>query len=319
VRTPLIGARRGKVQEDGIDEMSIDISKVNIKIEEVQPTVCIEEETQHVVNTPSGNLATYVIRNDPQLPTIITYHDIGFNHTSSFSEALNYPSTAKLLKHFRIIHIDAPGQSPDELAQVHFPTIEQLATQITSITQFYKVRSFIGLGAGAGGDVLLRYALSHKDVEGLILLGTSLHRGGWGDWASSISSAIFGVNIRKSLASRYFTWQATYDHPELVAKFNAQLDKMNITNVTSFLRSYESRSDISASVKNLQFKVLLFVGRNATNWEGIVLNTQAYFNHLHMSTVEIDQCGNLIQWEQPEVLTQPIDLFLKGLGYIYFD
>ena len=74
--------------------------------------------------------------------------------TSHFSGRL-------VARSFCLYHVDAPGQeagAADMPADYVYPDFDQLAGIVGVVLDHFAIRRCIGLGAGAGGDLLLRYA-----------------------------------------------------------------------------------------------------------------------------------------------------------------
>ena len=117
---------------------------------------------------------------------IVTFHDIGQNHTSAFLGFFNFNETRPLLDNFCIYHIDAPGQEEDseELPEEYsYPTMDELSDMVGEIVSHFGIKRFIGFGVGAGANILSRYALwNHTKVEALVLVELVASNGGWIDW-----------------------------------------------------------------------------------------------------------------------------------------
>lgn len=82
-------------------------------------------------------------------PVILTYHDIGLNHVSNFQAFFNFVDMKLLLQSFAVLHINAPGQeegAPQLPDNFTYPTMDQLAEQISAVCKYYGIRNFIGLG-----------------------------------------------------------------------------------------------------------------------------------------------------------------------------
>lgn len=62
-----------------------------------------------------------------------------------------------------IVHVDAPGHEDgcDPLKESFTMSLEMLAQQLNTVVVEVGVDKFIGLGVGAGSNVLLRYASIH--------------------------------------------------------------------------------------------------------------------------------------------------------------
>ena len=119
-------------------------------------------------------------------PAIITFHDIGQNHVSAFQSFLNCTEMAPILQYFTIYHIDAPGQQEGavQLPETFlYPSIDDLAEMVSDVVTHFKLRSFVGLGIGAGASILCRYGLKYpKLVDGLLLVNCFSGKSGWVEW-----------------------------------------------------------------------------------------------------------------------------------------
>ena len=119
-------------------------------------------------------------------PAIITFHDIGQNHVSAFQSFLNCTEMAPILKYFTIYHIDAPGQQEGAVQfpeTFQYPSIDELAELVCDVVAHFKLKSFVGLGIGAGASVLCRYGLKYpKLVDGLVLINCFSGKSGWVEW-----------------------------------------------------------------------------------------------------------------------------------------
>ena len=68
---------------------------------------------------------------------------------------------AGVLRLFSVIHIDAPGQedSAPDLSDTTTMTFESLTSQIDQVLEHFGKKCFLGFGVGAGGAILLNYAV----------------------------------------------------------------------------------------------------------------------------------------------------------------
>ena len=119
-------------------------------------------------------------------PAILTFHDIGQNHVSAFQSFLNCAEMAPILQYFTIYHIDAPGQHEGavQLPETFtYPSIDELAEMVPDVVTHFKLKSFVGLGIGAGASILCRYGLKYpKLVDGLMLVNCFSGKSGWVEW-----------------------------------------------------------------------------------------------------------------------------------------
>lgn len=167
------------------------VSLTSIDIHESEAKVFDDHEafisllSEHDVQTSRGKLRVSRQGKDSK-PAIITFHDIGQNHTSAFLGFFNFNETRPLLDHFCIYHIDAPGQeenSEDLPEEYLYPTMDELSDMVGEVVDFFDIKRFIGFGVGAGANILSRYALWHPTrVEALVLVELVASNGGWIEW-----------------------------------------------------------------------------------------------------------------------------------------
>lgn len=119
-------------------------------------------------------------------PAIVTFHDIGQNHVSAFQSFLNCSAMAPILQYFTIYHLDAPGQQEGAVQlpeTFQYPSIDDLAEMVADVVTHFELKSFVGLGIGAGASVLCRYGLKYpKLVDGLLLINCFSGKSGWVEW-----------------------------------------------------------------------------------------------------------------------------------------
>ena len=167
------------------------VSLTSVDVQESEPRVFDNHEafnsllSEHDVETSRGKVRVSRQGKDKK-PAIITFHDIGQNHTSAFLGFFNFTENRPLLDHFCIYHIDAPGQEEDSdnlPEEYQFPTLDELSDMVGEVVHFFGLKRFIGFGVGAGANILSRYALWHPTkVEALVLVELVASNGGWIEW-----------------------------------------------------------------------------------------------------------------------------------------
>lgn len=167
------------------------VSLTSVDVQESEPRVFDNHEafnsllSEHDVETSRGKVRVSRQGKDKK-PAIVTFHDIGQNHTSAFLGFFNFTENRPLLDHFCIYHIDAPGQEEDSdnlPEEYQFPTLDELSDMVGEVVHFFGLKRFIGFGVGAGANILSRYALWHPTkVEALVLVELVASNGGWIEW-----------------------------------------------------------------------------------------------------------------------------------------
>lgn len=99
-----------------------------------------------------------------------------------------HPDKKKVLKRFQKSKLDEVIKTLEILMiRLHcsyiFPTMDELANQITYVMTHFGLKSFIGFGVGAGANVLCRFALAHPEkVSALCLINCNSTQAGWIEW-----------------------------------------------------------------------------------------------------------------------------------------
>ena len=307
---------------------------------------CVEER----ISTCHGSLlvARQGAKPGPKTPVILTYHDLGLNYISNYEGFFSLSENCSLLASFTIYHINAPGQESHKLdPDYKFPSIDILANQIKDVLDYYKIRTFIGLGTGVGANILTRFALANpKPVEGLILINANCSQASWRDWfwakrniksliSSSSSSPPSSMDVNSSSnylpnnVTDYLLWHhfgtnlRHRDSPnrDIIDIYRSYFNGITVhpANLGLFLESYFKRSPIRlsrnphASKTKLSCQVLLVTGSASPYLDStIIMNSR--LDPKSTTWLKIDGSAMVLE-ERPHKVSQALHLFLQGLGY----
>lgn len=286
------------------------------------------------VGTPYGPIYVEVIGDRKKTP-ILTYHDIGMNHRSSFSNFFYSSDMMPLADHFCVYHLNAPGQeegAPRLPEDYVYPTVDELADQVQSVVDHFKLRRFIGMGSGAGANVLTRFALSHPgNVQGLILVNPTAGVAGWTEWGYQKLNARF---LRKQgigqfsfdyLLWHYFGRKSLTRQTDLIDEVRENLGNMEAFNLANFIDSYTKRPKLGLTGRTTSFfgsaqntlscSTMLLVGDDSPHLDDVTLMNSG-LDPTRTTLFKVADCGGLALEEQPEKAAESIRLFLQGMGYI---
>lgn len=137
----------------------------------------IQEKKRYTVKTEKcGDITIHVqgdVSQQDKRAAFLTVHDLGCNHYA-FEDFVNRPCMSDIKERSIFIHVDVPGHedNADPLPEsFQFPSLQQLGEELVTVLDFVKVKYVIGLGEGAGANVLARCGLAHPQrVIGLILI-----------------------------------------------------------------------------------------------------------------------------------------------------
>lgn len=284
----------------------------------------LDEMIQHQwLDTPYGSVHV-ALQGDPRKPAILTYHDIGMNYSSCFNSFLNDTNMNELLPLFFWIHIDAPGQEED--AKVlpegfNFPSMTELAEQVGIIVEHFQLSYIIGIGVGAGANVLARYAILSPDrVRGLVLINLSPECLTWTNlsyYTNKLVGWLLKTDRLHEAVQKYFmshSFTATKSDSDLTATYHQYYEKQNPHNLALFLESYSKRTPITSDFTEIGGQCLFVFHKNFEDAQDIIA-LSAFLGPSKSTTLEISSCGHLVLEEQPQKVATGFRLFLQGLGH----
>mmetsp|Transcript_16045 Transcript_16045/g.22139 ORF Transcript_16045/g.22139 Transcript_16045/m.22139 type:complete len:320 (-) Transcript_16045:356-1315(-) len=285
-------------------------------------TLAIQGE-KAVVSTVYGPVHV-TICGDRSKTAIVTYHDIGLNHSTCFQGIfLCAGPTSHLIQNFCVYHIDAPGHEegatevPAELLPV---TADKLADQVEAVINHFELPEVLGMGVGFGGYVLMKYALKHrKKMPALLLVSPYASRPGWTEWANlkgAINQLWFrGLTnwVREYMVSRLVHQGVMNTSHGFAQAFRREIEARPSGVLCQYLMAALRRESMVDQVKDLKSRVLLILGgRSPFRAEGLDLNVVIA---RHASLIEVDGHGTVVTEESPQEVIGPLELFLQGMQH----
>jgi len=300
----------------------------------------LDEESIETLSTPHGHVKV-AREGNPTGPAFITFHDLGLNHLSNYKNFFNGQSMSPVLSHFCIYHINAPGQEPGAAVippDAPYPTMEQLSESVEYVCHHYGISSCIALGSGLGANIVARLAWRRpKLVEGVILINCDLQSAGWLEWGyHKVSMKNLGKAIAlPDPALDFLIWfhfgkvdgDQTRSNVRLAASFKQYLqNNLHPANLAKLMDSYVKRNNIKlareiaangktvhGATRTLKMPVLNMVGEQSPHVDAtVVLNGK--LDPTKCTWMKIREAGMVLE-EQPEKVSEAINLFLQGLGF----
>uniref|UniRef100_A0A4W4GE38 N-myc downstream regulated 1a n=1 Tax=Electrophorus electricus TaxID=8005 RepID=A0A4W4GE38_ELEEL len=261
------------------------------------------------VETPFGTVCCTMagIPRDNR-PVILTYHDIGMNHKTCFDVLFYDEDMQEIMRHFAVCQVNAPGQHEGAStfpAGFTYPSMDKLSETLPIVLKHFKIKSVIGMGVGAGANILTRFALKYPDlVEGLVLMNINAQAEGWADRAASkVSQSNAIVIIILLTPCLIITIPA-----EFVKTFRHNISKrINQTNLLHFMKSYNRFCCCRCHT-------LLVVGDDSPVVDAVV-DCNSKMNPSKTTLLKMADCGGLPQLDQPGKLAEALKYFIQGLGY----
>nr|AAF00549.1 SF21 protein [Helianthus annuus] len=280
---------------------------------------------EHIIQTGCGSVSVTVY-GDQQKPPLITYPDLGLNHTSCFEGLFISPESASLLlNNFCIYHITPPGHesgaatiSKDEPVL----SVVDLCDQILVILNHFRLGSVMCMGAMAGAYILTLFSIKYSErVSGLILVSPICRAASWNEWfynkfMSKLLQYCGMCDMFKELLNpRYFS-KAGCEVPEseIVRACRKFLNERDSINVRRYLQALDRRHDMSKELETLECKSIIFVGDKSPFLDD-ALHMKTILGKRCSAFVEVHPCGSMVTEEQPHAMLIPLELFLKGFGF----
>uniref|UniRef100_A0A673CM99 Protein NDRG1-like n=1 Tax=Sphaeramia orbicularis TaxID=375764 RepID=A0A673CM99_9TELE len=280
-------------------------------LEDSDVEMIVAEIEEHDVDTPHGRVHC-TMKGVPKgdRPVILTFHDIGLNHKTCWDTLFNHEDMAEIMHHFAVCHVDAPGQHEGAntfSTGYEYPSMDQLAETLPLVLKHFGLKSVIGMGIGAGANILTRFALDYSNmVEGLVLININPCAEGWMDWAAHKLSGLTH-DMTGMIITHLFGKEEIHHNHDLIATYRHHIiNDMNQFNLHLFVKSYESRRDLEVerpvpgqNNRTLKCPSLLVVGDSSPAIEAVMAD-----------------CGGMPQVDQPGKLTEAFKYFIQGMGYM---
>uniref|UniRef100_T1JG56 AB hydrolase-1 domain-containing protein n=1 Tax=Strigamia maritima TaxID=126957 RepID=T1JG56_STRMM len=302
----------------------------NKKMSEEDCSNSVEEKKYTVTTERCGTINFYVqgdLDQAQKKAVFLTVHDLGSNHTV-FHHFIDHPSMAEMKVRSVFIHVDVPGQgdhAPNFPEDYEFPTMQTIAEDLVEILDHLKVSLVVGLGDGAGANILARFGMAHPTrCLGLVLVhATATTAGVMEHFKDKIVSWKLGNIGMNPTAEQYLVFhkfggqlESAENKEKLIQEYTNKLKtNINPRNLRRYVHAFQNRSDISGLLeKKLKVETLLVTGSNASH-QSTVHAMIGKMDKGHSSLLKIDGVGDVVT-EAPDKFAQSLLLFCKGLGLL---
>jgi len=287
------------------------------------------EETHHVVPVPEvGDVNIYVQGQlDGKRPVIVTVHDLGCSH-KTVKWFVDHDCMTGIRSRATFIHVDVPGQEEDAQDVKEFPSMEALGKGIGTILANFNVGTAIGLGEGAGANILARFGLEHPEkCLGLCLIHCTSTTAGFMEVArdSILTWKLDHIGMDPSVESylvlhrfgahQFENASTTSEIDAVIKNFTDRLyHKRNAHNLKAFVGSFRARTELTLEELNaMRPRVLLVTGKEASFNHTVHTMYSKLDNKQKATLLEISDVANILA-EAPLKLAEGFQYFLQGIG-----
>ncbi|KAG7299361.1 hypothetical protein JYU34_016296 [Plutella xylostella] len=286
---------------------------------------------KYVVSTDrSGDIHVHVqgdLSQQDKRCVFVTVHDLGTNH-SSMVDYVNCPAMSEIKERSCFIHIDVPGHeenSPDLPDSYQFPSLQTLGEDLITVLDFLHIRYAVGLGEGAGANVLARCGLAHpRRLLGLILVNCTASTSSVADAFRTRFSRWKGTDISQSeedfLIYHKFGHQISMEggdameRERMLSEYRSRLrGNLNTHNIKLYVKAFINRKDLV--LKGCQPDILLITG-TLSPYSAVVEKMYKEMEHKERVTIlKVERVGDVLA-EAPAKVSQSLLLFCQGQGLL---
>nr|XP_045615070.1 uncharacterized protein ZK1073.1-like isoform X2 [Procambarus clarkii] len=207
--------------------------------------------------------------------------------------------------------------------------MQMIAEDLVCVLDHTKVKLVIGLGEGAGANILARFGMAyHERCMGLVLIHcTSTTAGVMEHFKDKIISWKLNNVGMHPTAEQYLIFHkfghmlsqqldSAENKERLIKEYQDRLQsKINPKNLRRYVEAFLKRSDLSGKLESkLSVETLLVTGAKASH-VNTVHTMHQNCNKQKASLLKIDDVGDVLA-ECPEKFAQSLQLFCKGLGVL---
>lgn len=263
---------------------------------------------------------------------ILTVHDLGCNH-NSWKSFLEHESMTSIATRASFIHVDIPGQedsAPDLPHDYVFPSMQSLGEDLVCVLDQLDVKNVVGLGEGAGANILARFAMAQpKRVMGVCLIHCT---GTTAGFMESLKDKVIGWKLDHIgmnptaeaylVLHRFGSFEKAENKEELnrvLSTFHENLhSRLNSRNLNKYVQSFMKRTNITDSIQKITCPVLMVTGDKAS-FNHTVHRLHGFMsqklNKGKIELLEVEGVANVVE-EKPEKLAESFLYFCQGLGVI---
>jgi len=220
----------------------------------------------------------------------LTVHDVGSSYRS-WKNFVNLDCLEDVRKRSIFVHVAIPGQEPGAVDLPHdfvFPKMKDLGLYLVSVLDFLRVKQVVGLGDGAGANIITRFGMNHPSrVHGVFTINNRC-----------------GVSLGRFMEGLKGKMKTTKGD---------EAQTMNESNVAQFAEAYKKRTEILTDMhKKINFDLFLMTGLKSKYVE----DTEAIHQQIQPGLCSMIKVEDVVEPlnEASERVAEALILFCQGLG-----
>lgn len=221
----------------------------------------------------------------------LTIHDVGSTY-QTWVDFINHPSMEEIRNRCVFLHVVVPGQEPEAAdlpKDFSFPTMAALGLGLVTVLDQLRVNTVVGLGDGAGANIITRVAMNHPTrVHGIIAVNPACQKAN--------PSMMDKLKDKMTALTKVET-------------------KLNEKNVAKYNEAYMKRSEILKELnKKVKCDILLLAGTKSKS----VGDTEAIHREITpgiCSIIKVEEVSEPLM-ETPTKTSEALLLFCQGVGLL---
>lgn len=211
--------------------------------------------------------------------------------------------------------------------------MDELAQLVLDTADHFQLTYFLGMGVGAGSNVLARAALIQPSkILGLFLLNPTATTQGYFSWFKNRWSDLPALQrgdlsdgLIKQLEQHWFG-AAQITHMDLIAMYEQHLRSLTLPNVAGYISAWNERTDlgivreVDATSKRyigtLAVDCTLVSGADSTDLCRTMTDMNGRMDPTRTEFVAVEDCTGMLMEESPEKLCGIFLLFLRNAGQV---
>jgi len=270
---------------------------------------------------------------------ILTVHDLGFDN-SQFDDFINCQFMQGLRNRSIWLNCTLPGQEIEasDLSISKYPTLEELADELVTVLDHFKLQQVVLLGEGVGATICTHFAIRHPNrcyglicVEPIVSSATYLE-----SWKYKLQN--FKFNKQKSAEDKKEKKAEAEPLPDATNENESfhlhPVDKTtdekyknrNLKNMSLFAEAFLNRTNLISSVSKLKVDTLIASNKNSTSytesnklWRSMQecnkKNLKSLMNSPFIEIENINESERIFVTASDQFATS-LQFFLQGIGLL---
>jgi len=259
---------------------------------------------------------------------LVTFHDIGLNH-KSFRTFFDNEYNNQFYDKFVVYHIDAPGQQngAEKFADKYqFPSLPKMAESLIPVLDHFQLKEVVGLGVGAGANILMHLAMVDSSrFLGIVLVDPAAKSPGFKEWGEEkMASWSLETKGFTSTAEKFLIWHLFGTkgkkkvNMEMVDTHIKQIaNNQNAHNLAQFVRCYMGRSDILGDLDKIKCRALIITSAYSPyKDQAEMIHSRISQNNKQQSSIMESNESINVFFEDPGKCGEGMLLLMQGIGLV---